>query len=212
MKETIIYIHGKGGSAKGAEHYKAIFQNHKVIGFDYHSKTPWEARKEFYTFFEKQCSCAKADTESHEQCNKVTLIANSIGAFFAMSAPIERFVSKAYFISPIVDMEKLIINMMKWSNVTESELKKKHEIPTDFGETLSWDYLCYVREHPILWNVPTNILYGEHDNLTSCETVSEFARSHGAKLTVMTGGEHWFHTKSQLQFLDCWLKNEESKT
>lgn len=112
---------------------------------------------------------------------------------------------RAYFISPVVDMEKLIGSMMLWSNVTEPELAEKVEIATDFGETLSWRYLCYVREHPVAWRVPTRILYGERDNLTSPETISAFAAQHGAKLTIMPGGEHWFHTAEQMRFLDDWI-------
>ena len=115
-------------------------------------------------------------------------------------------VDNAFFISPVVDMEALIGNMMKWSNVTERELTEKQEIATNFGETLSWEYLCYVRQHPIIWNVSTCILYGEHDNLTSIETVSAFAKQHHADLTVMPGGEHWFHTEEQMQFLDHWIR------
>ncbi len=34
------------------------------------------------------------------------------------------------------------------------------------GETLSWEYLCYVRNHPVNWSVPTYILYGDKDNLS----------------------------------------------
>lgn len=37
----------------------------------------------------------------------------------------ETLVDRAYFISPIVDMENLICNMMQWSNVTEQELAEK---------------------------------------------------------------------------------------
>ena len=37
----------------------------------------------------------------------VTVIANSIGAFFAMSALADSKIEKAYFISPVVDMEKI---------------------------------------------------------------------------------------------------------
>lgn len=122
-----------------------------------------------------------------------------------MSALDETLVDRAYFISPVVDMESLIGNMMQWANVTEQELAQRGEVPTDFGETLSWRYLRYVRQHSIAWNVPTRILYGEHDNLTSLETVSAFARRHHAKLTVMPGGEHWFHTPEQMRFLDQWL-------
>lgn len=40
-----------------------------------------------------------------------------------MNADIERYVAHAYFISPIVDMEKLITDMMGWANVTEPDLQ-----------------------------------------------------------------------------------------
>ena len=113
---------------------------------------------------------------------------------------------KAFLISPIVNMEKLICDMMLWANVNESELAEKKEIKTDFGETLSWDYLCYVRENQIEWNVPTYMLYGEKDNLTSFETISKFANQMNASLTVMRNGEHWFHTDEQMEFLDNWIR------
>ena len=154
------------------------------------------AKEEFLTFFAGQ----------RNRCEHLTLIANSIGAFFALSALDDTLVDRAYLISPVVDMENLTCKMMQWSNVTEQELAEKREIATKFGETLSWAYLCYVREHPIIWNVPTCILYGEHDHLTSIETVSAFARQHHADLTVMPGGEHWFHTGEQMQFLDRWIR------
>ena len=82
----------------------------------------------------------------------------------------ETLVDRAYLISPIVDMEKLICNMMQWSGVTEQELA-----------------------------------------LTSIETVSAFAKQHHAGLTVMPGGEHWFHTEEQMQFLDHWIRECNAK-
>ena len=54
MKNLIVYVHGKGGSAQEAEHYKSLFPKGEVIGFDYHSQTPWEAKKEFSMFFSGQ--------------------------------------------------------------------------------------------------------------------------------------------------------------
>lgn len=54
-----------------------------------------------------------------------------------MNAKIENLIQKAYFISPIVNMEKLICDMMSWANVSEEELKRRKVIPTDFGEDLS---------------------------------------------------------------------------
>ncbi len=195
MKNIVVYVHGKGGSAAEAEHYKALFPDGEVIGFDYQSQTPWEAREEFPRFF----------SEQRKRCDSLTLIANSVGTFFSLSSLDETLVNRACFISPVVDMEKLIANMMQWANVTERELAEKGEIPTDFGETLSWAYLCYVRAHPIDWRVPTRILYGAQDNLTSLETISAFAEKLGAELTVMPEGEHWFHTPEQMRFLDGWL-------
>ena len=195
MKHIMIYVHGKGGSAAEAEHYKALFPEAEVLGFDYRAQTPWEAKAEFPQFFEKQ----------RKQCDRLTLAANSIGAFFSMSSLDETLIDRAYFISPVVDMKNLIENIMLWTGVSERELAEKQEIPTQLGETLSWAYLTYVREHPVLWQVPTRILYGAHDNLTSLETIRAFAEKTGAELTVMPDGEHWFHTERQMQFLDQWI-------
>ena len=199
MKDAVLYIHGKGGSAAECEHYKPLFPDCQVFGLDYQAFTPWETGAEIHTAVEK----LKAKYES------ILLIANSIGAYFSMCAEIGHLLRKAYFISPIVDMEKLITDMMQWANVTEAELKSKGVIHTAFGEDLSWEYLCYVRNHPIEWKVPTSILYGSRDNLTSFETISVFAEKHSATLTVMESGEHWFHTEAQMRFLDEWIRNCE---
>ena len=196
MKKLVIYVHGKGGTAEEAKHYKPLFPESDVIGFDYKSQNPWEAKSEFSDFYDL----------NSKGYDSVILVANSIGAFFSMNALAKKMISKALFISPIVNMERLITNMMIWSNVTEKELCSKKEISTDFGETLSWEYLCYVRKHPIKWNTPTCILYGANDNLTSRETISEFAEQTGAVLTVMNDGEHWFHTDKQMEFLDDWIR------
>lgn len=195
MNNLIIYVHGKGGSAQEAEHYISIFPEDKVVGFDYKSVTPWDAEKEFQNFFDSIC----------EGYDKIYLIANSVGAFFAMHSLSERRIEKAFFISPVVNMEKLISDMLLWSNSNEDELKDKKEIPTSFGETLSWDYLVWVRNHRVVWNIPTDILYGSRDHLQSYETIDSFAKRFGAKITVMENGEHWFHTDEQMNFSDDWL-------
>ena len=196
MENVIIYIHGKGGSAAECEHYRPLFPEYDVYGLDYQTFTPWETGA-------KIRSCVE---NLKTEYDKIILIANSIGAFFSMNADIDSMIEKVYFISPIVDMERLIDDMMSWANVTEDELKEKEIIRTAFGEDLSWEYLCYVRTHPIKWNVPTDILYGDKDNLTSYETIADFADKHNAKLTVMENVGHWFHTDEQMHFLDEWIK------
>ncbi|MBQ7567801.1 alpha/beta hydrolase [bacterium] len=195
MQKLAVYIHGKGGSADEAEHYQALFPVHRVLGFAYRSQTPWEAREEFPAHL----------APLNRQHGPITLIANSLGAYLAMNAGIEELTERAYFISPIVDMEKLIGRMLTWAKASEDELKAKGVIATDFGEELSWDYLAYVRKHPLKWNVPTAILYGGRDELTDYETIAAFARQHSAQLTVMENGEHWFHTEEHMAFLDSWL-------
>ena len=197
MGRLILYLHGKGGNVQEADHYRPLFPESDVLGFDYQSQTPWDAKQEFSAFFDAHC----------QAYGEVILIANSIGAFFAMSALGEKKIGKALLISPIVDMEKLITDMMQWADVSAEMLLREGEIPTAFGETLSWDYLCYVRRHPIRWQIPTCILYGGKDNLTSMETISAFARQTGAVLTVMEAGEHWFHTEEQMRFLDAWVRD-----
>ena len=197
--KTVLYIHGKGGNAAESTHYEKLFPDCKVIGLDYKTFSPWETGKEIH----EAVVSLKTEFES------IILIANSIGAFFCMNANLNSLIEKAYFISPVVNMEKLICDMMKWANVTEAELEQRKIIPTDFGEELSWEYLCYVRAHPLNWKVPTSILYGEKDNLTSIETIKDFAEKQGASLTVMKGGEHWFHTEEEMKFLDEWIRGQK---
>ena len=202
MKELVLYIHGKGGSAAESEHYRPLFPDCEVFGLDYQTFTPWETGAEIRSAVES----LKPEYEN------ITLITNSIGAFFSMNAGIDAMVQKAYFISPIVNMEKLITDMMQWANITEEDLKTKGIIRTAFGENLSWEYLRYVRDYPVSWTVTTQILYGSRDNMTSLKTIRDFAKNHNAMLTVMEGGEHWFHTEDQMRFLDEWIRSHENGT
>ena len=199
MSTAVVYVHGKDGLVQEAEHFKTLFPDCEVIGFDYMADNPWEAIPEFSTFFARLMP----------QYESIILIANSLGAYFSMESGIAPMIRKAFFISPIVDMEKLIQNMMSWKGVTEEELREQGVIPNEYGDDLSWEYLTYVREHPVDWDVPTEILYGDQDNLTSLETMTGFAEKHHAVLTVMENGEHWFHTEEQMAFLDDWIRREK---
>ena len=99
--------------------------------------------------------------------------------------------------------------MMGWAGVTEDQLREQGEIATSFGQTLSWKYLCWVREHPAYhWTCPVRVLYGSGDQMTDRQTVEQYVRQHDAALTVMEGGEHWFHTPQQLAVLREWEERE----
>lgn len=195
MSKGLLYIHGKNGSPTEAEHYRKLFPGYEVVGLDYAAETPWEAQAEFSRKFD----LFKA---RHDH---VEVVANSIGAYFAMHSLSEKAIEKAYFISPIVDMEKLIGDMMTMAGVSEAQLIEKGRIETSFGETLSWEYLSWVRDHPVSWTIPTAILCGDNDLLQPLQSIRDLADRIGAELTVMEGGEHWFHTKEQMAFLDSWI-------
>ena len=198
MKNVIVYVHGKGGNAEEANYYRKFFNDDfDIIGFDYRSGNPWDAKSEFSDYFDSIIP----------EYNKTILIANSIGAYFSLISLADKKIEKAMLISPIVDVERLILDMMTRANVSEEELSIKKEIETPFGETLSWEYLSYVRKNPIHWNIPTGILYAEKDSMTSISTITDFSKKINANITVMSGGEHWFHTKEQMDFLDNWIKS-----
>ncbi len=196
LKKVILYIHGKGGSYLEAEQYKKNCIGFDMIGIDYNDYFPWIVQNQIQVAYDN----------AYKRYNHIYVVANSIGAYFAMHTLQTCNIEKALFISPVLDMERLILDMMSWANVSEMDLHEKREISTDFGETLSWEYLCFVRNNPIIWNVPTEILYAGNDNLISRQTINKFISSHNANLTVMENGEHWFHTNEQLAFLHGWMK------
>lgn len=135
------------------------------------------------------------------------LYGSSLGAYFSLLAYRDEPFVKCLFLSPIVDMERLIRGMMAAAAVDEATLRERGEIPAAGGETLSWDYLCYVLEHPVeKWERPTSILYGEDDPLTDRATMDGFAARFHCALEVCPRGGHYFHTARELEFLDDWLR------
>lgn len=86
-----------------------------MVGLDYKAQTPWQAVQEFNSFFDDFSS-------SHHD---IQIIANSIGAYFSLFAFPQRKIRKAWFISPVVNMERLILDMMSWAGVTEQQLQER---------------------------------------------------------------------------------------
>ena len=139
--------------------------------------------------------------------NNISVFACSMGAYFSLLAYSHEPLKQCLFLSPVVNMERIINNMMTWFSISKNRLKTEKEVSTPIGQTLYWDYYCYVKEHPIVaWNNRTSILYGSEDNLCEFDVVSMFAKRFDCDLQVMEHGEHYFHTEEQLQFLRQWLK------
>lgn len=136
----------------------------------------------------------------------ISLFANSIGAYFSLLAYKNEPIKRAWFLSPVVDMERIINNMMTWFEVTESELKHTQTIPTPIGQTLYWDYYCFVKENPIIeWSCPTFILYGDKDDMCEFDTILNFEKNFKCQLKIVKDCEHYFHTPYQLNSYKEWL-------
>ncbi len=113
---------------------------------------------------------------------------------------------RALLVSPILDMEGLIQTMMGWAGVTEDQLREQGEIATSFGQTLSWNVpvLGTGASGPPLDLSHLRFSTEAEIRMTAPQTVENYARQHNAALTVMEGGEHWFHTPQQLAVLREW--------
>lgn len=134
--------------------------------------------------------------------------ATSIGAYFArlaFAAP-----EKALFVSPIVDMERLICDRICAAGITEQILRERGMYSAREGDMLSWDYLCWVRAHPAKdWYCPQYILYGENDSMTDLATIRTYTAKSGAELIIVPQGEHWFHTPEQLAVMADWERKHK---
>lgn len=146
-----------------------------------------------------------------EHWDRISLFANSIGAWFSMLSFGNERLRNCLFVSPVLDMKRLILKMMSWANISEEQLKKELIISTTFGQTLSWEYWEYASSHPITkWEAPTKILYGENDNLIDRDEVECFSQKFHCGLEVMGNGEHWFHTGKQIEVMQRWINKNVS--
>lgn len=210
-EKLFLYIHGKMGRKEEAARIAEIVcpKGYQVLGIDLPGHGERTGEMERFVPWEVVPELQAVYANTQKRWKKISLYANSIGAYFSLLALRDAKLEKSLFVSPILDMEKLIRDMMGWAGVTQEQLKESGEIPTAFGETLSWKYLTYGLEHRITkWDSPTAILYAGQDHLTERETVNIFTKRFGCTVTVMENGEHWFHTEEQMAVLDAWLRKE----
>lgn len=137
----------------------------------------------------------------------LSLWANSLGAYFSLLAYADETLHQALLLSPVVDMQRLIANMMQWFGVSEERLRAEKEIATPIGQTLYWDYAQYVKQRAVTkWTAPTAILYGGKDTLCEREVVTAFAARWRCRLTICEEAEHYFHTPEDLSVYEAWLR------
>lgn len=209
-ERVFLFIHGKCGCkeeggdfaelacSRGWQVLAVDLPGHGVRTQEMENFNPWHMVPELRTVM----------AYARERWQHVALRANSIGAWFSMLAFGQEPLEISMFVSPILDMARLIETMMQWAGVTEAELQAKETIPTAFGETLSWQYYQYAKTHPIeQWSRQTAMLYAGRDNLTPRWEAETFAARFHWDLDIMEEGEHWFHTPEQLAVLYRWTED-----
>ena len=206
-----IFIHGKNGNKEEGEDFANCICNkgYQVLSIDLPGHGERKGENNTFNPWHVIPELKEVMKYAKENWSKIGLRANSIGAWFSMISFQGEHLIKSLFVSPIVDMEKLILDMMKWANVSEEKLEKEQEIETSFGETLSWKYYNFAIEHRIeKWDIPTVVLYGDKVNLTNKATIESFVKKFNCNIKVMEHGEHWFHTSEQMEVLRKWTIDE----
>lgn len=137
--------------------------------------------------------------------NEISIFGCSMGAFFQLLSYGEKSISKAFFLSPVLNMYSLLLSMMESAGVTEKELEEKRVIPTS-TETLIWDYYSFVKENQISsWPIKTYILRGERDELCPREEDEIFLSSFGGEYKTSSQSAHWFHSDYDMEAIRAWL-------
>ena len=208
-KKGYLFLHGQMGRKEEAEAFARVAcpKEFQVLAIDLPGHGQRQERGEEFAPWTAVPDIRAAWDWAALRWKAISLRANSIGAYFAMLAL--DVPCRALLVSPILDMEGLILAMMGKAGVTESRLREEGEIETGSGPTLSWEYLCWVRQHPShVWGCPVRILYGSKDDMTPWDTVQEYAHGQGAKVTPAEGAGHWFHTPEELALLKKWEETE----
>ena len=172
-KRVYLFVHGRCGCKEEGAAFAGVVcpKGFQVLAVDLPEHgarkgetdrfTPWTAVPELQSVL----------AYMKPRWDEISLRANSIGAHFSMLAFAGEPLCRALFVSPVLDMERLIADMMRREGVTERELAARGEIATDFGQTLSRHYLSWERRHPIEnWRCPTAILYAGQDSMTDRAT------------------------------------------
>ena len=203
-----IYVHGKLSSKEEASGFSQIAARKgcQVLSFDLPEHGERENEKTPCTVWNGVRDLGIVGKYARENWNDICLYGSSLGAYFSLLAYKDLPLRKCLFLSPVLDMVRLIQNMMKQASISEQDLMEKRDVLTPAGETLNWDYYCYVKENPVdRWDASTAILYGSEDDVTEPEVAEGFTKRWGCDLTVLEGGGHWFHTERELALLDTWL-------
>jgi len=194
--DDCIWILAKEATIKGYQVLSFDLPKHGERVYETNPLMPDECVKELKAMYSFAAKRSK----------KISIFGCSIGAYFELLTFTDIQIENAWFLSPITDMERIIHNLMDYCHINEKEFQKKVNVDNDI-EPLYYPYYEYVKAHPIRsWNHKTYILRGENDTMSEYNYVKRFADTFNCELTTQQGGEHWFHTDSELDYFKNWIK------
>lgn len=210
-KKILIAVHGnlsnKEDTIISMLASKAVQEDYQVISFDLPEHG--DRNSDSYTCTPQNCI---RDLQSvykfvKTQGSQISIFGCSLGAYFSLLAYHEYDVNQSIFLSPVVNMKKIINSLMRSFNISENQLKLEKQIALPIGQVLDWDYYTFVKNNPITfnWDVPTHILYGKNDTMCDEADIKEFTERYQLNLEIDEDGEHFYHTAEQLDVFNNWL-------
>lgn len=107
---------------------------------------------------------------ARSQSSEVGLLAGSIGAYFSLCDTPARTFERAWLVSPLIDLEYYIRDVMAEYSVTDEQLEAQTVIDTPRA-ALEWPYLRFVEEHPARLDIPAWIIRGDQDEMVPLDTL-----------------------------------------
>lgn len=212
-ERAFLFVHGLCGNKEEAQRFAAVVNplGWQALAVDLPGHNgrqdgvrlvPWEAVPELQN----------VRNYMKERWRTLGVRAVSLGAWLALQAFAGERVERCLLSSPLLDMEKMICSMMAQAGISEERLRAEGEIPVPGGQTLSWHYLCWAREHPVSSISPkTALLYGAKDEMSPRSTIDAYCRKFACSLTVAEGATHWFHTPEEMARMSQWEREQLEK-
>lgn len=205
-----IAVHGFMGSKEDFEYLaeEASHKGYQVLSFDLPEHG--ERKEEGYTCNPPNAVKDLTDVLQYAQThsNHISLLGCSLGAYFSLLTYSDYLFDQCLFLSPVVDMQHLIDNMMKAAGVSVERLQTEKIIANPNGPLFDWEYYSYVKVHPIeMWNTPTKIFMGSEDEVSEVEVIKKFTSRFNVRLTLLEGGKHYLHTEEETREIKKWLSS-----
>lgn len=206
-EKVYLFVHGKLSSKEAAADLAEIAETrgYQTVSFDLPEHGERRNSPERCDIWNGMRDLRIVADHIFSNWKEVSLFACSLGAYFSLNALRDRPIRRCLFQSPIIDMDWLIRQMMRWFGITPERLAQEKEIETPI-DTMTWDYYRYVQEHPVpRWDFPTRILYGGKDNLQPREVLQRFSADNHAILTVAENSEHAFMGEKDGKIVRDWI-------